>query len=146
MSDFMKKQSIAFYLNVIAIIFGVVGFVATIYSNSVSSAYTYSNLTTMLVYAAVGIVLTAGAIYAPNRWGNHDYVSTICVLGSIAFYAAVIGNIIMGRVLLISGLFSFNSENTVGWSVFYASMVAIVCMVLAILMLIIGSFLKSVKE
>lgn len=146
MSDFMKKQSIAFYLNVIAIIFGVAGFIATIYSNSVSSAYTYSNLATILVYAALGIVLAVGAIYAPNRWGNHDIVSTICVLGSIGFYAAVIGNIIMGRVLLISGLFSFNSENTVGWSVFYASIAAIVCMVVAILFLIVGSFTKSVRE
>lgn len=146
MSDFIKKQSIAFYLNVIAAIFGVVGLIATVYSNGISSAYTYNSLGLIIALAVVGIVLCGVAVYAPNRWGNHDIVSTISVLAAIFVYAAVIGNIILERVLLISGLFSYNSANTVGWSVFYASVVAIVCILIGILALIIGSFTKSVKE
>lgn len=146
MSDFIKKQSIAFYLNVIATIFGIVGLIATINSNNISSAYSYNNFGLLMVLAVAGIVLCVGTIYAPNRWGNHDLVSTVCILGAIGVYAAIIGNIILDRVLLVSGLFSYNSGNQVGWSVFYATVVAIAALLIAILALIMGAFTKSVKE
>ena len=59
---------------------------------------------------------------------------------------STIGNIINSRILLISGLFSWNSQNMMGWRVFYVSIACIVCFVAAILALIVGAFLKNRKE
>lgn len=146
MSAFMKKQGIAFYFNVIALILGIAGLVVTLYSSNISSAYAYNALGLIVFLAIAGILLCAGAIYAPNRLGNHDLVSTVCVLGAIGTYSAIIGNVILDRVLLISGLFSYNSQNQIGWTVFYATVAGIVCLLVGIIALIIGSFLKSVKE
>ena len=50
-----------------------------------------------------------------------------CPAWLLLLFSAVIGGIIMNRVLLISGLFSWNSGNTPGWNVFYASVVSIAC-------------------
>lgn len=146
MSDFMKKQSIAFYLNAIALVLGIAGLVLTIVSSTITAAYSYNALGLMIVLGVAGIVLCVGAIYAPNKLGNHNLVSAICTLGAIGAYWAVIGNIILDRVLLVSGLFSYNAHNKIGWTVFYVSVAAIACLLVAILMLIVGSFLKSVKE
>ncbi len=146
MSVFMKKQASAFYLNAIAAVLGVVGTVSMVMSSTMNSAYALNSFTKTLLFAICGILLVGLAIYAPNRWGNHDYVSTLSVLGAIGLFSAVIGNVISERVMLISGLFSFNSGNTVGWSVFYVSVVCLASLLVAIILLIVGAFLKSVKE
>ena len=52
---------------------------------------------------------------------------------------------ILSRILLISGLFSWNSMNTAGWKVFYVSVASMVCYVVSIILLIISAFLKTVK-
>ena len=53
---------------------------------------------------------------------------------------------ILERILMIAGLFSYNSQNMTGWSVFYAIVVCAVALVIANVALIIGAFTKSVKE
>ena len=48
--------------------------------------------------------------------------------------------------ILILIIFSFNAGNTVGWSIFYTCIGAWVCLLVGILFLVVGSFLKSVRE
>ena len=120
-------------------------FVAMVVSSTMNEAYALNSFPLFVLGAIAGILLIVIAVYAANRWGNYDYVGTLSGVAAVALFSAVIGGIIMNRVLLISGLFSWNSGNTPGWNVFYASVVSIACFVISIVLLIIGSFLKSVK-
>ena len=134
MTAFIKKQGPAFYFNILSAAAGIVAFVAMVVSSTMNEAYALNSFPLFVV-----------AVYAANRWGNYDYVGTLSGVAAVALFSAVIGGIILNRVLLISGLFSWNSGNTPGWNVFYASVVSIACFVISIVLLIIGSFLKSVK-
>lgn len=145
MTAFIKKQGTAFYFNALSAVIGIVALIAMIVSSTMTEAYALNSFPLFVLGAIAGVLLIVIAVYAANRWGNYDYVSTVSVIAAIALFSAVIGGIILNRVLLISGLFSWNSGNTPGWNVFYASVVSIVCFVVSILLMIIGSFLKSVK-
>ena len=142
----MKKQGIAFYLNILAAILGAVGLFLTVRSSTMSADNALSNLSTLILAGVVAIVLVCVAIVAPNRLGNHDPLSAISVLAAIALYCYLFGSCVSQRVMLIAGLFSFNDANTVGWSIFYTCIGAWVCLLVGILLLVVGSFLKSVKE
>ena len=139
----MKKQGIAFYLNILAAILGAVGLFLTVRSSTMSADNALSNLSTLILAGVVAIVLVCVAIVAPNRLGNHDPLSAISVLAAIALYCYLF---VSQRVMLIAGLFSFNDANTVGWSIFYTCIGAWVCLLVGILFLVVGSFLNSVKE
>ena len=142
MTAFIKKQGPAFYFNILSAAAGIVAFVAMVVSSTMNEAYALNSFPLFVLGAIAGILLIVIAVYAANRWGNYDYVGTLSGVAAVALFS---GGIIMNRVLLISGLFSWNSGNTPGWNVFYASVVSIACFVISIVLLIIGSFLKSVK-
>ena len=142
----MKKQGIACYLNILAAILGIVGLILTVRSSTMSTDNALSNLSTLILAGVVAIILVCVAIIAPNRLGNHDPLSAISVLAAIALYSYLFGSCVSQRVMLIAGLFSFNANNTVGWSIFYTCIGAWVCLLVGILLLVVGSFLNSVKE
>lgn len=142
----MKKQGTAFYLNILAAILGLVGLILTVRSSAMSTDNALSNLSTLILAGVAAIVLVCVAIIAPNRLGNHDPLSAISVLAAIALYSYLFGSCVSQRVMLIAGLFSFNANNTVGWSIFYTCIGAWVCLLVGILFLVAGSFLNSVKE
>lgn len=142
----MKKQGIAFYLNILAAILGAVGLFLTVRSSTMSADNALANLSTLILAGVVAILLVCVAIVAPNRLGNHDPLSAISVLAAIALYCYLFGSCVSQRVMLIAGLFSFNDANTVGWSIFYTCIGAWVCLLVGILFLVVGSFLNSVKE
>ena len=142
----MKKFGIACYLNIVAAILGIVGLFLTVRSSTMSADNALTNLSTLSLAGVVAIVLVCVAIVAPSRLGNHDPLSTVSVLGAIALYCYLFGSCVSQRVMLIAGLFSFNDANTMGWSIFYTCIGAWVCLLLGILLLVIGSFLNSVKE
>lgn len=146
MAEFMKKQGVAFWFNAIAAIAGVVGLIAMNVSSTIDVAYAYHGFTKLICMGVGGIILAIVAIWAPNKFGNHDIISTIAVVGAVALDTSMIGGMITERILLIAGLFSYNSQNMVGWSVFYATVTAIVALLVANIALIIGAFNTSIKK
>ncbi len=146
MTDFMKKQSVGAYFNIVSAILGLVGVIAAIVCSKMTLTYALGNLGTVITFGCAGIVLCLLAVVLPNMFGNHDIAGTVCVLGSIALFTAAFGKILSERILLIAGLFSYDSVNTVGWQVFYATVVAFVGFLVGAIVLIIGAFMRSVKE
>ena len=142
----MKNFRIGSWLNLFAAIAGIVGLIALIVSNNISFAYALKNAGLVTLMAIGGILLALVAIWSPTKFGNHDFISTIAVVGAIALFSAVIGKMILDRILMIAGLFSYNSQNMTGWSVFYAVVTGAVALVIANVALIIGAFTKSVKK
>ena len=143
---FIKKQVAAFYFNVVAIVLAVAGTIAMVMSSTYSEANALAALTRLIVQSVLAVVLVAGGIWAAND-GKDDngILGLAATMAAIALIVATIGNIINSRILLISGLFSFNSQNMVGWHVFYITVACLVCYVVAIVSMIIGSFCKATK-
>ena len=146
MADFIKKQSVGAYFNCIAAVAGIVGIVAAVICSNMTVTYALGNMGTIALLGVCGIILAVAAICLPNKFGNHDILGTLAVLGAIAVFAAAFGQVLSERILLIAGLFSYDSVNTVGWQVFYVTVVSIAAFLIADLVLIIGAFTKSVKE
>ena len=142
----MRNFRIGSWLNLFATVAGIVGLIALIVSNSISSAYALKNAGLVTVMGIGGILLALVAILSPMKFGNHDLISTVAVVGAIALFSAVIGSMILDRILMIAGLFSYNSQNMTGWSVFYAVVAGAVALVIANLALIVGAFAPSVKK
>lgn len=54
--------------------------------------------------------------------------------------------VIGARVILASGLFSWNASNQIGWGVFNSTIVATVLLVVAALVLVVAAFLSAFKD
>lgn len=142
----MKKLSIGGYLTALAALLGLAGTILTIVSGTVSADNPLSNTGLIVAAGLVGVVLCVLAIVAPSRFGNFDILGSVSILGAIALYVYTFGAAVGQRVMLIAGLMSFNAANEAGWRVFYVSVAAWVCLILACVALIASGFLKSVKE
>ena len=142
---FIKKQGAAFYFNVVAIVLAIAGIVTMVMSSTYSEANALAALTRLIVQSVLAVVLIAGGIWADNNGKGDGIISLAATMAAIALIVATIGNIINSRILLISGLFSFNSQNMVGWHVFYVTVACLVCYVISILTMVIGSFFKATK-
>lgn len=143
---FIKKQGAAFYFNVVAIVLAIAGIVTMVMSSTYSEANALAALTRLIAQSVLAVVLIAGGVWVANT-GKDDngILGMFASMAAIALIVATIGNIINSRILLISGLFSFNSQNMVGWHVFYITVACLVCYVVAIAAMIIGSFCKATK-
>jgi cytochrome bd-type quinol oxidase subunit 2 len=140
----IKKQGPAFYADAVAVILGIAGTIVMSVCHTMDTANPLNSFGKLIAFAVLAMVLVCASIAAANR--KKDVVSLLAVMCAIALLTLNIGEIISSRILLISGLFSWNSQNMIGWRVFYVSIACIVCFVAAILALIVGAFLKNRKE
>lgn len=140
-----KKKALGFYTSAVAFVAGIVGLVAMIVSSTISTANALNGFVSLTVMAVIAVILTLVALLSPAKNGNFDYLSTIAIVAAIALMTVVIGSMLNERILLMSGLFSYNSANTTGWQVFYAMIAGVVGYLVSIICMIISAFNKSVK-
>lgn len=141
-----NKKGTAFYLNLSALILGIVGVVLAIYSSMMTVENALTNLLLVIAAGVASLVLVAGAVLLPSRLGENSPVLMVCSLGGIALYSYVYGQCILQRIMMIAGLFSFNSGNAQGWRVFYIVVATVVCLLVASILLVVGGFFRSVKQ
>lgn len=141
-----NKKDTAFYLNLSALILGIVGVVLAIYSSMMTVENALTNLPLVIAAGVASLVLVAGAVLLPSRLGENSPVLMVCSLGGIALYSYVYGQCILQRIMMIAGLFSFNSGNAQGWRVFYIVVATVVCLLVASILLVVGGFFRSVKQ
>lgn len=143
---FLKKQGLAFYMNVAAAVTGIAGLVTLIIGNNLSEANKMNEFGMMAALGVIGILLVCAAAVIPNVMKTNDIVRAVCTYGAIALYTVVLARHINARILLISGLFSWNSMNTVGWQIFYLMIASCVCLLVGVIFMIVGAFSRAVKE
>lgn len=131
----MKKLGIGSYLNIAAAVFGIAAVVLAIVSNGFPDKELPS-LTACIIFGVIGIALCVAGVVMANK----DLIRTVCGLGAIASFMVVLNNMIGDRVIMIAGLFSFSAGDNVGWTVFYITVAAAVCIVLACASVIAGAF------
>ncbi|MCD7801852.1 MAG: hypothetical protein LUH09_02925 [Clostridiales bacterium] len=142
----LKNRTVGGYLQIVAAILGIAGLVLLIINNNISSSYSLSSFGLLATGAVAGIVLSVVAVITPTKLGDLDVVSTLSIMVTVGVYGLIIGQMANERILMISGLFSWNSQNSTAWSVFYMMIASIVCFAIAAVLLIITSFMKTVKE
>ncbi len=141
----LKKQGASGVFGCLAVVFALVGVVMTFICSNENAAYNLSALGTIVCMEIVAAVLIICGLFLNGQKENTDLFGIIPTLASIVVFMLTIGKLISERILLISGLFSYNSQNTAGWQVFYLTVAAIVALLLAVLATIISSFLASKK-
>ncbi len=142
----LKKLGIGAYLTAAAAVLGVVGLICTVVSSTMRVDSALQGLPLIVLAAIVGIALCCVAVFAGSKFGDHNPICAAAVLGAIALYFVTFGSAVGQRIMMIAGLFSYNAGDTVGWSIFYVSVAAWVCLIVGSVLLVIGSFLKTVKE
>ncbi|MCD8341080.1 MAG: hypothetical protein LUC87_02870 [Clostridiales bacterium] len=143
----LKNRTVGAYGQILAAILGIAGLVTLIISNNISTSYSLSSFGLLATGAVVGIVLSLVAVVTPTtKLGDLDVVSTLSIMVTVGLYALIIGQMANERILMISGLFSWNTQNTTGWSVFYMMIASIVCFAVAAVLLIVTAFMKTVKK
>lgn len=140
----IKKQGPAFYANAAAVILGIAGTIVMSVCHTMDNANPLNSFGKLIAFAVLAVALVCASVVTANHKKN--VVSLLAVMCSIALFTLTIGEVISSRILLISGLFSWNSQNMIGWRVFYVSIACIVCFAAAVLALIVGAFLKNHKE
>ena len=145
MSERTSKGILARCSNALILLLAIAGLVSMIISSTMSTANVLYGLPSLVIFGIIGLVFIAVQLVAPSAWRKNGYLSLVAIMGAIVMFTMIIGNVLNSRVLLISGLFSFNSQNTVGWNVLFVTIVSMVCFLVAILLLIISAFMKSNK-
>ena len=82
-----NKKGTAFYLNLSALILGIVGVVLAIYSSMMTVENALTNLPLVIAAGVASLVLVAGAVLLPSRLGENSPVLMVCSLGGIALYS-----------------------------------------------------------
>ncbi|MCD7880447.1 MAG: hypothetical protein LUG47_01965 [Clostridiales bacterium] len=143
----LKNRTVGGYLQIVAAILGIAGLVLLIINNNISTSYSLSSFGLLTAGAVLGVVLSVVAVITPTTsLGDLDVVSTLSIMVTVGVYGLIIGQMANERILMISGLFSWDSQNSTAWSVFYMMIASIVCFAIAAVLLIITSFMKTVKE
>ena len=131
-------KTITSKLNAVAAVLALVGAGVGFYTHMMSDANALSN-PMMVILAGVAAAVLAGATIVVKN----DLVGLVGVLGAIACNMFVVFQIVSERILMIAGIFSYNSQDTVGWSVFYVLVASAVILVLSNVAMIVGSFLSK---
>ena len=141
-----KRKAAGFWFSIIAFVAALVGLAGMYFCSSMYAAYAYKTINMMLIYGGTAAVLILiSALLPSTRLGNHNVLTAIFVWAAIGLMMSVVGTMILDRILMIAGLFSYNSQNTIGWQVFYVTVVGVAGYLVSCLALIIASFTKTVK-
>lgn len=141
----IKKTGITFYLNCAAGVLAVAGMSIYLVTNA-TPGYAILNGTLGIVAGVVGILLIVGCTFTSTKMGQQHMVPAFMGLAALALLMVAVGILLSDRAGLASALFTWNSHNTVGWNVFYTSVASCVCLVLAVFVLIINSFIDNRKK
>ena len=138
-----KKRGFGLYLDaagiVLAVAVAVAGAVATVLCSTKSADYALAGLPLYLVLIVAAIALTVAGVLAQAKDGLNPIVANAC--SAVAVFALVFTGVkvIGARVILASGLFSWNASNQIGWGVFNSTIVATV-------LLVVAAFLPAFKD
>lgn len=141
----IRNAGAGFWLDAVAAVLALAGMVAAIVCSTISSDYALADLGLYIAGIIGALVLLALAV-AEDAKHVRPLVSMVLAAVSVFLLARIALAIISSRILLISGLFTWASSNTVGWSVFTASVVATACLLASALLLVIACFLPVQKR
>lgn len=147
MADTTSKKGAGLIIDAIAIVLAIVGIVTMVVSSNIGTGNEIAGLPLYLCLSIVAVALVVAAIWMDLK--NADKGPSLVVmfaLGIAIFLLAYSGiQVVSSRALTISGLFSWNSMDTVGWNMFKVAATSTGCLVVSAVLLAVGSFLPIAK-
>ncbi len=139
--NILKKLGVSFYVGVFAFVTALVGLIVMCVSNS-TPGYGLDNFGSGVALAAVALVVIAASVAAGLKFGNQNFVTAVLRVAAVLLAMFAAGVVISGRVVLLSSLMTFDS-NEVGWSAFNTSLTAVIFIVISVISVIVAAFLNG---
>lgn len=144
--EFIKKAGLTFWLNAAAGLTALIAFIIMLVSNA-TPGYVIDAVGLAIAAAIIAVLAIGGAAYlAETKFDGQNPIVAGLNLLALVLEMVVFGIILMGRVVLASALFSFDSRNLVGWGAFNSSVAAMVFIFITVALLIVTAFLGKKKE
>lgn len=125
-------------INLVAAVLALAALVLAIVSSVMTEANALLDLGTVIAAGIAAIALPVVAVVLKN-----DIVGLVAALGAIACNMVVLNICVSERILMIAGIFSYDSGNIDGWNVFYVVVASAVCAVLSCVATMVSSFAKK---
>lgn len=146
MAESTKKRGAGLIFDAIGIVLAVAGAVVTVMCSVKSADYALADLPLYLVGIACAIALTCAGAWAQGKDGMNPLVPALCSAAGVFLLVFVGVKVIGSRILLASGLLTWNASNQIGWGVFEVTIVATVLLILAAVVLVVAAFLPAFKK
>jgi hypothetical protein len=143
--SFLKKLSIANIFYCVAALFGLLGMIFTLITNGVQANDLGSQAGLGITISILAFLVGVCGFLSSIKFTKAFWMSVV-LLVAIAGFGFMFGFILLNRVELISSLFSWDSTNSLGWTAFGTSVVAIVFYALASILITVGMFLRQDKK
>lgn len=137
------KKGPALIANGLGVIIAIVGLVVTVMCSTMSTDYALGSLGLYVAEIVAAAVLALVAAWAGSEKG---IVSLVASAVSVLLLVNVAVSVIGSRILLASGLFTWNSANQVGWGVFNTTIAATALLLVAALVIVVAAFLPEGKK
>ncbi len=141
----LKKFPVSAFLYAGATVLSLLGFIFVLVTNSVQGNDLGSSSGLGITFAVFSLLLSACGVFVTIRFGNKFWAPIVHLL-AVGLNGFLFGFILLNRVELVSSLFTWDSNNSLGWTAFSTAVVAIVFYVLASLLITVGMFLPQEKK
>lgn len=142
--NIFKKFGAASYVSAAAFILALAGLITMCVSNA-TPGYGLDNFGTGIALAAVALVAIALVVASGLKLGGQSPLTAVLRVAAVLLAMFAAGVIISGRVVLLSSLMTFDS-NEVGWSAFNTSLTAIIFIVISVILVIVSAFFNEEKR
>lgn len=141
----LKKFPVSAFLYAAATLLSLLGFIFVLVTNSVQGNNLGNQAGLGITFSVFSLLLSALSVFVTIRFGNKFWTPIVHLL-AVGFNGFLFGFILLNRAELVSSLFTWDSMNTLGWTAFSTSVVAIVFYVLASLLITVGMFFSQEKK
>ncbi len=125
-------------INLVAAVLALAGAIMAFIGNGIAEGNELLNIGTVVAAGVAAAVLCIVPVVLKN-----DIVSLVAGLGAIACNMFVVNGIVLDRILMIAGLFSYDSMNEKGWALFYLIIATAVVCVLSCVATMVSNFMKK---
>lgn len=125
-------------INLVAAVLALAGAILAYVGNTISEGDALVNIGTVIAAGVAATILCIVPVVLKN-----DLLGFVAGLAGIACNMFVINGIVLDRILMIGGLFSYNSDNQTGWTLFYVIIANAVVCVLSCVATMVSNFMKK---
>ncbi len=141
----INKKDVTLWINVAAFVLSLIATIVLTVANY-TRGFSLVGGATVTVYAVVALLLVAACLVLSVRFGSQSLLAAASGIAAVVLMTFAFGTVILERIDLFGGLFSWDNLNTAGWGVFYLTAAATVLFLLAIVLLIVNAFRDNRKE
>lgn len=142
MNEMIKKLGVSFWLLAVTVVLAVVGFITVLMANA-TQGYAISNLGLNIAAVIVAAVCVLGVAYFSASGDCHSIIVFALSAVAVVLFMYAFSNVLINRAELASALFTYDAVNTVGWGVFYKSVVAMVCCLASAIIVTVNAFIAQ---